>query len=187
MRRQTKTKGPTMADVNRGDRPLSPHLQVYRPQLTSITSILTRLTGNALIVAVFLIIWWLLAAATGPEYFALADSVLTSWFGDLVFTLSLWAIRYHYLAGLRHLYFDAGKGLDIPTAELLGKAMIAGSVVLAFLVPTFLYVVGSAFGESRAEVLDTFANPFVAILTGLTLLVGLRHFAKGAQMMIEDY
>ena len=65
--------------------------------------------------------------------------------------------------------------------------MQVSSVGLAFLVPTFLYVVGSAFGESRAEVLDTFANPFVAILTGLTLLVGLRHFAKGAQMMIEDY
>ncbi len=130
MRRQTKTKGPTMADVNRGDRPLSPHLQVYRPQLTSITSILTRLTGNALIVAVFLIIWWLLAAATGPEYFALADSVLTSWFGDLVLTLSLWAIWYHYLAGLRHLYYDAGKGLDIPTSEILGWVCIGGSVVL---------------------------------------------------------
>jgi len=130
MRRQTKTKGPTMADVNRGDRPLSPHLQVYRPQLTSITSILTRLTGNALIVGFGLIIWWLLAAATGPEYFALADRVVTSWFGDLVLTLSLWAIWYHYLAGLRHLYYDAGKGLDIPTAELLGWACVIGSVIL---------------------------------------------------------
>ena len=81
-----------MADVNRGDRPLSPHLQVYRPQLTSITSILTRITGNALIVAAVLIVWWLLAAATGPEYFATANAFVTSWFGDLVFTLSLLAI-----------------------------------------------------------------------------------------------
>ena len=119
-----------MADVKRAERPLSPHLQIYRPQLTSITSILTRITGNALIVGTVLAVWWLLAAATSPAYFAIADAVATSWFGDLVFTGSLWAIWYHYLAGMRHLYFDAGKGLDIPTAEKLGWAIIAGSVVL---------------------------------------------------------
>lgn len=119
-----------MADAKPVERPLSPHLQIYRPQLTSITSILTRITGNALIVAVVLVVWWLLAAATGPEYFATADAVITSWFGDLVMTLSLWAVWYHYLAGLRHLYFDAGKGLDIPTAEKLGWALIGGSVIL---------------------------------------------------------
>lgn len=119
-----------MADVNRGDRPLSPHLSIYRPQMTSISSILTRITGNALIVAVVLIVWWLLAASVGPEYFATADAVLTSWFGDLVLTLSLWAIWYHYLAGLRHLYFDAGRGLDLPTAERLGWVCVIGSVIL---------------------------------------------------------
>ncbi|NHQ74496.1 succinate dehydrogenase, cytochrome b556 subunit [Roseovarius gahaiensis] len=122
-----------MADVNRGDRPLSPHLQVYRPQLTSITSILTRLTGNALIVAALLVVWWLLAAATGPEYFAMANAVVTSWFGDLVFTLSLWAIWYHYFAGLRHLIYDSGKGLEIETAEKLGIACIAGSVIMTII------------------------------------------------------
>lgn len=119
-----------MADVNRGDRPLSPHLSIYRPQMTSISSILTRITGNALIVAALLIVWWLLAAASGPEYFATANAVLTSWFGDLVLSLSLLAIWYHYLAGLRHLYFDAGRGLDIATAEKLGWVCVIGSVVL---------------------------------------------------------
>jgi succinate dehydrogenase / fumarate reductase cytochrome b subunit len=119
-----------MANVKRAERPLSPHIQIYRPQLTSIVSILTRITGNALIVGTVLAVWWLLAAATSPEYFAVADAVATSWFGDLVFTGSLWAIWYHYLAGMRHLYFDAGKGLDIPTAEKLGWGIIAGSVVL---------------------------------------------------------
>jgi succinate dehydrogenase / fumarate reductase cytochrome b subunit len=122
-----------MADVNRGNRPLSPHLQIYRPQLTAITSILTRITGNALIVAVFLIVWWLLAAATSEAYFATADAVLTSWFGKLVFLGSIWAIWYHLLAGLRHLYYDSGRGLDIPTAEKLGWACIIGSVVLTLL------------------------------------------------------
>ncbi len=122
-----------MADAKRVERPLSPHLTVYRPQLTSITSILTRITGNALIVAVFLIVWWLLAAATGPEYFATADAIVTGWFGNLVFTLSLLAVWYHYLAGLRHLIFDAGRGMDIPTAEKLGWICLGGSVVLTLL------------------------------------------------------
>ncbi len=122
-----------MADVNRGERPLSPHISIYRPQMTSISSILTRITGNALIVAVVLMVWWLLAAATGPEYFATANAVVTSWFGDLVFTLSLWAIWYHYLAGLRHLIWDAGRGFEIKTAEMLGWVCVIGSVVLTVL------------------------------------------------------
>ena len=112
------------------ERPLSPHLQIYRPQMTAISSILTRITGNALIVGIALAVWWLLAAASGPDYFSFVNAIATSWFGDLVFTASLWAIWYHYLAGLRHLYFDAGKGLDIPTAELLGWVSVIGSVVL---------------------------------------------------------
>jgi succinate dehydrogenase / fumarate reductase cytochrome b subunit len=119
-----------MAEVKRVERPLSPHLQIYRPQLTSITSILTRITGNALIVGVALAVWWLLAAAVSDEYFATAHWVATSWLGDLVFAGSAWAVWYHYLAGLRHLYFDAGHGLDIATAEKLGWACIIGSVVL---------------------------------------------------------
>ena len=122
-----------MADAKRIERPLSPHLQVYRPQLTSITSILTRITGNGLIVGVVLAVWWLLAAAISPAYFAVADGVVTSWFGDLVFALSAWALWYHYLAGLRHLYFDSGRGLDVPTAERLGWGVIIGSVILTIL------------------------------------------------------
>lgn len=122
-----------MAEAKRVKRPLSPHLQIYRPQLTSISSILTRITGNALIVGVMLAVWWLLAAAVSPEYFATANAVATSWFGDLVFTCSAWAAWYHYLAGLRHLYFDAGKGMDIATAERLGWGIVIGSFILTFI------------------------------------------------------
>ncbi|WP_050527447.1 succinate dehydrogenase, cytochrome b556 subunit [Pseudorhodobacter aquimaris] len=122
-----------MANAKRVERPLSPHLQIYRPQLTSMTSILTRITGNGLIVGTMLAVWWLLAAATSPDAFATANAVATSWFGDLVFTASLWAIWYHYLAGLRHLYWDSGKGFDISTAEKLGWACIIGSVVLTII------------------------------------------------------
>lgn len=119
-----------MAQAKRVERPLSPHLQIYRWHIPMLTSILTRFTGHALVAGVLLAVWWLLAAATSDAYFALANAVATSWFGDLVFTASMWAVWYHYLAGLRHLYYDAGKGLDIPTAEKLGWACIIGSVVL---------------------------------------------------------
>ena len=119
-----------MADVNRGNRPLSPHLTIYRPQLTSMTSILTRITGNAMLISALLIVWWFLAAATSPEAYALADGFLTSWFGDLVMTFSVLCLWYHTLAGVRHLIWDNGIGLDIPTAEKMGWAVVIGSVVL---------------------------------------------------------
>mgnify|MGYP001167398345 FL=1 len=123
-------KGTDMAEAKRVERPLSPHLQIYRWHIPMLTSILTRITGHALVAGVLLGVWWLLAAATSDAYFAMADAVATSWFGDLVFTGSLWAVWYHYLAGLRHLYYDAGHGLDIPTAEKLGLICLIGSVVL---------------------------------------------------------
>lgn len=122
-----------MADVNRGNRPLSPHLQVYRPQLTSITSILTRITGNALLVGALLVVWWFLAASISPEYFAVADGFLTSWLGKLILLGSIWALWYHLLAGVRHLIWDMGYGLEVATAEKLGLGVVAGSVVLTIL------------------------------------------------------
>ena len=122
-----------MADVNRGNRPLSPHLTIYRPQMTSITSILTRITGNAMLLAALLIVWWFLAAATSPEYYAVANGVITSWFGDLVMFLSLWGLWYHTLAGLRHLVWDNARGLDLETAYQMGYGVIGGSVILTVL------------------------------------------------------
>ncbi len=122
-----------MADIERGGRPLSPHITIYRPQLTSMTSILTRITGNGLLVASLLIVWWFLAAASGPQAFAVADGVLRSWFGDLVLFLSVWALWYHTLAGIRHLIWDQAVGLELETASTLGWAVIGGSVVLTVL------------------------------------------------------
>ena len=122
-----------MADVNRGNRPLSPHLTIYRPQLTSMTSILTRITGNAMLIAALMIVWWFLAAATSEEYFNTANAFVTSWFGDLVMTLSLWGLWYHTLAGVRHLIWDQGIGLDLETAYKMGYAVLGGSVLLTVL------------------------------------------------------
>ena len=122
-----------MADVNRGNRPLSPHLAIYRPQLTSMTSILTRITGNALLISTLLVVWWFLSAAISPEYFEYADGVLTSWFGDIVLTLSVLGLWYHTLAGLRHLIWDMGYGLEVEQAEKMGIVCLVGSVVLTLI------------------------------------------------------
>jgi succinate dehydrogenase / fumarate reductase cytochrome b subunit len=129
-----------MPDIPRGNRPLSPHLQIYRPQWTSVTSILTRITGNALIVATLLIVWWLIAAATGPDAFATADGVLRSWFGDLVLLGSVWALWYHTLAGIRHLVWSTGRYMEIHRAETFGKVIVAGSFVLTILTVIILWV-----------------------------------------------
>ncbi|SHI86820.1 succinate dehydrogenase, cytochrome b556 subunit [Wenxinia saemankumensis] len=124
-----------MADVNRGNRPLSPFMlgKYYKLQLTSVTSILTRITGNALIVAGLMVVWWFAAAASGPDAFRIADDVLRSWFGDLVLFLSVWALWYHTFAGIRHLIWDQGWMLEIENAERLGWAVIGGSVVFTLL------------------------------------------------------
>ena len=119
-----------MADVNRGNRPLSPHLTIYRPQMTSISSIFVRITGNALLAATLLLIAWLLAASTSAVAFDWVQCVITSWFGDLVFLLSLWALWYHMLGGLRHLIWDTGRGLELKAAERMGWMMIIGSLLL---------------------------------------------------------
>ena len=119
-----------MADVNRGNRPLSPHLQIYRPQLNSATSIFTRITGNALLLGSILVVWWLLAASYGGEYFETADWVLTSFVGDLIMLGSAWALWYHLLAGLRHLIWDAGYGLDVKSSDKMSLIIIGGSLFL---------------------------------------------------------
>ena len=127
-----------MADVNRGNRPLSPHLTIYRPQMTSISSIFVRITGNALLAATLLLIAWLLAASTSAAAFEWVQCVITSWFGDLVFLLSLWALWYHMLGGLRHLIWDTGRGLELKTAERMGWMMIIGSLLPTAFTVTWL-------------------------------------------------
>ena len=119
-----------MADVNRGNRPLSPHLTIYRPQLTSMTSIFVRLTGNALLIAALMIVWWFVAAAAGPNAFAIADGFMRSWFGDLVLVLSTWAVWYHLFGGIRHLIWDSGRMLDVAKSETAGLVMIVASVLM---------------------------------------------------------
>jgi len=122
-----------MADVNRGDRPLSPHIMIYRPQLTSMSSILVRITGIALLVTSALVVWWLIAAASSAGSFAAIDGLLRSWFGDLIMLLSTWALFYHALGRLRHVIWDLGYGLEVETGEKMAIGMIALATVLTLL------------------------------------------------------
>lgn len=122
-----------MADVNRGNRPLSPHLQVYRPQFTSVLSILHRAAGVCMTVSAILVVWWFLAAATGPDYFETVDGVLTSFIGNLILLGSLVAFWYHFCNGVRHLYWDIGCGFEIGVAQKTAYAVIGGTVVLTLI------------------------------------------------------
>lgn len=122
-----------MADVNRGNRPLSPHLQIYRWPLNMALSILNRITGCALMLGAVLVVWWFIAAATSPGYFAFVDGLLTSWLGLLVLAGSLWALWFHALNGMRHLFWDAGRGFDPDMVTKSGWAVVGGSVVMTLL------------------------------------------------------
>lgn len=123
-----------MADVNRGNRPLSPHLQIYKPQITSMLSILHRVTGVGLTLGAMLVVWWLLAAATGPDYFAFVDGLLTSWIGTLVMLGSAWALCYHLANGIRHLVWDLGFGFELDTVTKSGYAVLGASVLLTLFI-----------------------------------------------------
>ncbi len=122
-----------MADVNRGDRPLSPHLTVYDQSYTGTLSILHRITGVALTLGSLLVVWWLLAASADDEYFALVDGILTSWFGLAILFVSTLAMAYHTLNGIRHLWWDMGYGYELQQVRRSGQAVLGGSVALTVL------------------------------------------------------
>lgn len=106
-------------------RPLSPHLQIYRPQFTSVLSITHRATGVALGVGTLLLVWWLAAAALGEAAYASFGAFVDSPLGLLMlFGWSL-ALFYHLGNGIRHLFWDAGRGFDLSTAEKSGYAVVA--------------------------------------------------------------
>lgn len=123
-----------MADVNRGDRPLSPHLQVYKPQITSVLSIFHRISGVALTLGAVLLVWWFFAAATGAAAFETADWFLTSFIGTLIMLGSLVALAYHTLNGIRHLFWDAGYGFELDSVTNSGWAVLIGTGVISLIV-----------------------------------------------------
>jgi succinate dehydrogenase / fumarate reductase cytochrome b subunit len=122
-----------MADPNaRSERPLSPHLQIYRLTLTMAMSIAHRITGAALYVGTLLLVWWLAAAATSARQFDLANGFFSSWIGRIVLFGYSWALMHHLLGGLRHFLWDTGRGLEPRERELLAQVTIVGSITLTF-------------------------------------------------------
>jgi succinate dehydrogenase / fumarate reductase, cytochrome b subunit len=128
-----RTEGPIMADVNRGNRPLSPHLQVYRLPLTAKMSILHRITGAGLTLGALLVAWQFIGAAISPSYSDTVDGILSSILGQLILIGSLWALCYHALNGIRHLWWDIGRGFDLEFTEKANYAVLGGSVVLTLI------------------------------------------------------
>lgn len=123
-------------------RPLSPHLQVYRPQLTSLSSIMNRVTGIAVSIGTLMLVWWLVAAAVGPGAFGTVQGFIASPVG--LFLMFGWtaSLFYHFLGGLRHLAWDLGYGYELASTHLTGWAAIIGSLactVLAWAVGLWLW------------------------------------------------
>ena len=115
-------------------RPLSPHLQIYAPQMTSILSIMNRVTGIAVSMGTLLLVWWLVAAASGPGAFAAVQGFIASPVG--LFVLFGWTVSlfFHFFNGIRHLAWDAGFGFDLPQTYASGWAVVAATAVSSVLV-----------------------------------------------------
>jgi succinate dehydrogenase / fumarate reductase cytochrome b subunit len=122
-------------------RPLSPHLQIYRWTITMAMSIAHRATGIANYAGTLLLVFWLAAAAVGPDQLAAINSVYGSWFGQLVLFGFSWSLIHHMLGGIRHYIWDFIIGHEAGQREALAWANLAGSIVLTLLVWTiFVWV-----------------------------------------------
>lgn len=115
-------------------RPLSPHLQVYRPQITSSLSILHRITGVGLGFGTLLLVWWLVALAAGGSAFAAVRWFLTSWLGILLLFAWTVALLFHFCNGIRHLAWDAGYGFEKPAYRASGWAVVAASIAATIVI-----------------------------------------------------
>ena len=115
-------------------RPLSPHLQIYRPQLTSVLSITHRLSGVALAAGTLLLVYWLAAAAAGPEAYESAQSFVGSFLGRLLLFGWTVGLFFHLCNGIRHLFWDAGYGFELDEVYRSGWTVVVATAVLSLLV-----------------------------------------------------
>jgi len=129
-----------MAERRTIERPLSPHLQIYRMTLTMAMSIVHRVTGAALYFGTLLLVWWLIAVSSSATQFDIVSAFFASWVGQLVLFGYTWALLHHMLGGIRHFIWDTGRGFNPQEREFLAMATIVGSIVLTLLVWTFGYM-----------------------------------------------
>ena len=116
------------------NRPLSPHLSIYKPIPTMMMSIVHRITGAALYFGTILVAWWLIAAAAGPDHFSTANAVFGSIIGRLILLGYTWALIHHMLGGMRHLIWDTGRGLDKDVTTKMAKLTLVASLALTLIV-----------------------------------------------------
>lgn len=111
------------------ERPISPHLQIYKPQITSVLSIFHRITGVALSVGLFLLVTWILSLSLGENIFSYVSFFFGSWFGLFILFCFTFALNYHFCNGIRHLFWDAGLGYEIDTVYKSGFAVLIVSAL----------------------------------------------------------
>ena len=119
--------------MNSANRPLSPHLQVYRPQITSVLSISHRMTGIVLAAGAFFLVCWLVAAAYSPVFFETIQASVRNWFVRLIAIGWTLCLFYHLSNGIRHLFWDAGIGLEITQARVSGWVVVFATIFLTAL------------------------------------------------------
>ena len=112
------------------NRPLSPHLQIYRLPLTAILSVAHRASGVILSVAALVMIWVLAAAASNAEYYASVSGHLSSWYGQIFLIAVTFSLYLHFCNGIRHLFWDVGVGFELETAAKSAKMVIVGTIIL---------------------------------------------------------
>ena len=111
-------------------RPRSPNIQIYRPQLTSVLSILNRITGIVLSACAVVIVLWLVAAATGPHAYIIVQAAVGSWVGQILMLGASFAFFLHLCGGIRHLVWDTVHGFELRSIYISGWAVIAASIAL---------------------------------------------------------
>ena len=127
------------ANVNR---PMSPHLQIYRPQMTSVMSITHRATGIVLAAGAVLFFCWLMAASIGPEVFIIIHGLLGSWFGQFLLWGITFSLFYHLGNGVRHLAWDMGWGFELDKVQMSGWLTVIFSVSMTVLTLVMAYATG---------------------------------------------
>jgi succinate dehydrogenase / fumarate reductase, cytochrome b subunit len=119
-------------------RPTSPHLSIYKPMLTMMMSILHRITGASLYLGTALLVWWLIAAASGPNAYAKVQWFMGSWLGLIILFGYTWALIHHMYGGIRHFIWDTGHGYGNTEREWLVRAGLAGSIATTIV----LWIIG---------------------------------------------
>ncbi|HZL31166.1 MAG TPA: succinate dehydrogenase, cytochrome b556 subunit [Pseudolabrys sp.] len=111
-------------------RPLSPNVQIYRPQLTSVLSILNRITGVALSGGAVALVIWLVATAAGPQAYGVVQGTIASWIGQVVLFGVTFAFFLHLCGGIRHLVWDTVHGFELRSIYISGWVVVAASIAL---------------------------------------------------------